>query len=101
MEAVVLFEFAADAAGVRSALLDRIGPLALSGDGRLSFVGTQRDEAGRPGTDIVAVGFRTMATADAVTARWRADPVFPAAVHTRLLRIEPVWSIEPLALMFP
>jgi hypothetical protein len=33
--------------------------------------------------------------------RWRGDPAFPAGVKTRLMRIEPIRSIEPLAVMFP
>lgn len=101
MEAVVLFEFAADEAGARSWLLDRIAPLALTGDGRLSFVGSDGGEASRPGGEVVAVGFRSMAKAQAVLARWRAEPAFPAGMQARLLRVEPIWSIEPLAVMFP
>lgn len=101
MDAVLLLEFAADAADVRSRLLDRIGPLALSGEGRLNFVGSERDETGRPVSDVVAVGFKSIATANAAMARWRADPAFPPGVRARLLRVEPIWSIEPLAVMFP
>jgi hypothetical protein len=33
--------------------------------------------------------------------RWRGDPAFPKGVKTRLMRIEPIRSIEPLAVMFP
>ncbi len=101
MDAVVIFEFAADAPGVRAGLLDRIGPLALSGEGRLNFVGSERDTPGRLAAEIIAVGFRSVATAQTVLLRWRGDPAFPTSVATRLLRIEPIWSIEPLALMFP
>ncbi|WNJ93204.1 hypothetical protein [Bosea sp. 685] len=101
MEAVVFFEFASEASGVRSGLLDRIGPIALSGDGRLNFVGTERDERGRPVSEVIALGFKSAETAQAVMLRWRGDPAFPAGVKTRLMRIEPIWSIEPLAMMFP
>jgi len=99
MEAVVFLEFASGASGVRSCLLDRIAPLSLSGDARLSFVGTERDEM--RAAEVIALGFRSAQTAKAIMQRWASDPAFPKAVEMCLLRVEPVWSIEPLAVMFP
>lgn len=101
MDAVILFEFDSEEAGIRSDLLARLSPLALKGEGRLGFVATERDEQDGPGSEIVALAFAKMETARSVMLRWRSDPGFPAAVRTRLMRIEPIWSMEPLALMFP
>ncbi len=101
MEAVVFFEFAADAPGLRAALLDRVAPLALSGEGRLSFVGAERGEQGAPAMEVIAVGFKRAETASSTMLRWRNDPALPGAMQMRLLRIEPIWSIEPLVMMFP
>jgi hypothetical protein len=100
MEAVVFLEFASGASGVRSGLLDRIAPLSLSGDARLNFVGTERGDEAQP-AEIIALGFRDAQMAKTVMLRWRGDPAFPVDVEMRLMRIEPIWSIEPLALMFP
>jgi len=99
MEAVILFEFAAGEAGIRERLLDRLSPLALRGEGRLAFVATDRE--GAPGSEIVALAFVKMETASARLARWRGEPDFPAGVTSRLMRLEPLWSMDPLALMFP
>lgn len=101
MDAVILFEFEAGEAGVRSDLLARLSPLALKGEGRLGFVAVERDEQGRPMSEIVTLAFAKAETAQSTLLRWRNDPGFPAAVRTRLMRIEPIWSMEPLALMFP
>ena len=101
METVILMEFASDAAGVRSGLLDRVAPLSLRGEARLSFVGTERDEGGRPASEVIAVGFKSAAKARLAATAWRADPAFSSGVEMRLMRIEPIWSIEPLAVMFP
>lgn len=101
MKAVILCEFASGEIGVRAGLLDRIAPLSLSGEGRLSFVATGSGDEDKPATEIVAVAFAREQVADAVMLRWRGDPTFPTAVATRLMRIEPIWSIEPLAMMFP
>ena len=101
MQAVILCEFVSGEAGVRAGLLDRIAPLSLSGQGRLSFVATGQGDTGKPMTEIVAVAFVKQHAAEAVLLRWRGDPAFPKAVEMRLLRVEAVWSIEPLAVMFP
>lgn len=101
MEVVVLLEYEAGASATRAALLERIGALALAGRGRLSFVAVERDEAGRPAREIVAVGFAKAVAVDETLARWRADGALPATASARRLGVEPVWSIEPLALMFP
>jgi hypothetical protein len=101
MDAVILFEFESGEAGVRADLLARLSPLALAGEGRLSFVGTEPGEQGQPASEILALAFARMETARSTLLRWRSDPAFPASVTARLLRIEPIWSIEPLPLMFP
>lgn len=86
---------------MRADLLARLSPLALKGESRLGFVASERNEQGGPGSEIVALAFAKAETAQSVLLRWQADPSFPAAVRTRLMRIEPIWSMEPLALMFP
>lgn len=101
MDAVILCEFAPGDAGVRADLLGRIAPLALSGEGRLSFVATGREVPGGTAIEIVAIAFAKELAAETALRRWRDDATFPAAASLRLLRIEPIWSIEPLALMFP
>jgi len=101
MEVVVLLEYEAGASAPRAALLERIGALALTGQGRLAFVATERDGAGLPIREIVAVGFARAAAVEATLARWRADGALPATVSLRRLGVEPIWSMEPLALMFP
>ena len=47
MEVVLLIEFETEAPE-RAALLERVGALALTGRGRLSFLGTAPGEAGKP-----------------------------------------------------
>lgn len=101
MDAVILFEFEGGEAGIRADLLARLSPLALAGEGRLSFIATERDEKGRATAEIVALAFAKSETARSALLRWQRDPAFPAAVKTRLMRIEPIWSMEPLPLMFP
>ena len=101
MEVVVLLEYEAGASETRAALLERIGALALTERGRLSFVAVERDGAGRPAREIVAVAFPKAAAAEETLLRWRAEGTLPATVGVRRLGVEPVWSIEPLALMFP
>ena len=101
MDAVILCEFATGKSGIRPFLLGLVTPLALSGEGRLSFVATGRDDEGNEATEIVAIAFAKARVASAVLLRWRGDPAFPAGVTMRIMRIEPIWSMEPLALMFP
>lgn len=101
MEVVVLVEFEAGAAPARAALLERVGALALSGQGRLSFVAT---EAGGPDArerDVVAIGLTRAAAASGLIERWRGEGILTDATPARVLRVEPIWSMEPLALMFP
>jgi hypothetical protein len=100
MEVVLLIEFEAAAPG-RAALLERVGALALSGQARLSFVGTEAGGPGEPGRDIVAIGLQRVAAAAGLIERWRGEGVLTDTTRTRLLRVQPLWSIEPLALMFP
>ena len=69
MEVVLLVEFEAGAPE-RAALLERLGALALTGRGRLSFLGTAPGEAGRPGREVLAVGVTRAAEATALVARW-------------------------------
>lgn len=101
MDAVILFEFDGGEAGIRADLLARLSPFALSGEGRLSFIATERDAEGSPTAEIVALAFTKGETARAALQRWRGDPSFPAGMRARLMRIEPIWSAEPLPLMFP
>lgn len=101
MQVVVLLEFAPQAAGTRQALLDRIGALALKGQGRLGFVAAERDGDGRPVREVISVGFRNAALASSIVAGWRAEGLVSDALAIRSLAIEPLWPIEPLALMFP
>lgn len=101
MEVVVLLEYEAGAAATRARLLERIGALTLTGQGRLSFVATERDGVEGPAREILAVGFARSAAVEATLARWRADGALPETVSLRRLGIEPVWQAEPLALMFP
>lgn len=101
MTAVIILEFEAGEAGVRTHLLARLSPLALKGEGRLSFVATECNEQGGLGSEIIVLAVAQMEIARSIMLRWRDDPGFPTAVRTRLMRIEPIWSMEPLALMFP
>lgn len=101
MQAVILFEFDGGEAGIRADLLARLSPLALKGEGRLGFVAVEVEEAGAPASEIIALAFAKSDVARSALQRWRGDPAFPAGVRTRLMRIEPVWSMEPLPLMFP
>lgn len=100
MEVVLLIEFEAGAPE-RAALLERVGALALSGRGRLSFLATAPAEAGRPGREVLAVGLARAAEATALAARWREEGALPAKASVRPLTVQPLWSMEPLALMFP
>lgn len=101
MELVVLLEFDAPAPEIRQALLDRIGALALTGQGRLSFVATERDEQGRPAREVIAVGLQSAPGFVSLVARWRSEGALPDGVSVRPLDVEPIWQAEPLALMFP
>lgn len=101
MDAVILFEFDGAEAGIRADLLARLSPLALAGEGRLSFIATEPGEQGRPASETLALAFARMESARSTLLRWQSDPAFPTGVRARLLRIEPIWSIEPLPLMFP
>lgn len=100
MEVVLLIEFEAAAPG-RAALLERVGALALSGRGRLSFLGSAPGEADRPGREVLAVGLARAGDAAALILRWREEGALPAGATVRQLAVQPLWSMEPLALMFP
>ncbi|MET3892510.1 hypothetical protein ABIE41_003586 [Bosea sp. OAE506] len=100
MEVVLLIEFEAAAPG-RAALLERVGALALTGRGRLSFLGTAPGESPGPGREVLAVGLARAAEASALVARWREEGALPADACVRHLAVQPLWSMEPLALMFP
>jgi hypothetical protein len=100
MEVVLLIEFEATAPG-RAALLERVGALALSGRGRLSFLGTAPGEASGPDREVLAVGLARAAEATALVARWHEEGALPAGACVRHLAVQPLWSMEPLALMFP
>jgi hypothetical protein len=82
-------------------ILDRIAPLALRGEGELSFVATERTEPDAPESEIIAVKFKSVALADAVLLQWRNDTIFPNFVAMRVLRIEPVRGVDALVAMFP
>lgn len=101
MEVVVLIEFEAGAASARAALLERVGALALAGQARLSFVGTEENGAAAPKRDVVAVGLARASAAPGLLERWRGEGILAASTPTRILRVQPLWSMEPLALMFP
>lgn len=101
MAVVVLVEFPAAAPGLRENLLGRLAPLTLRGTVRLSFVATERVGADAPAREMLALGFGDAEAAGALVTAWCAAPEIPASVTLRLMQIEPVWSIEPLALMFP
>ncbi len=101
MEVVVLIDFEAGAASARAALLERIGALALTGQARLSFVGTETGESGTGERDVVAIGLARASAAAGLLERWRGEGVLPASARTRILKVQPLWSMEPLALMFP
>jgi hypothetical protein len=101
MEVVVLVEFEAGRAPERAALLERVGALALAGQARLSFVATEAGALGEPERDVVAIGLPRAAAATGLLESWRSDGVLSEATRTRILRVQPLWSMEPLALMFP
>lgn len=101
MEVVVLIEFEAGAASGRASLLERVGALALAGQAKLSFVGTDENGSGQPGREIVAIGLARASTAAALLERWRGEGILTETTKTRILQVQPLWSMEPLALMFP
>lgn len=101
MEVVILVELETGAAAARRALLEQVGVLALANRARLSFVATQAPSDGTPACDIVAVGLVRGAEAPALVERWRAEGTLPAGASARILTVQPLWSMEPLALMFP
>ena len=101
MQVVVLLEFNGDSAARRAALLERVGALALTGQAKLSFVGSERDEGGATVRETVAIGFARAAAVPALLDDWRSRGALPADTPVRILTIEPVWSMEPLPLMFP
>ncbi|PTM43260.1 hypothetical protein [Bosea sp. 124] len=101
MEVVVLIEFAAGAVSGRAALLERAGALALAGQARLSFVATEAGSSGQPEREVVAIGLARAAAATGLLERWREEGVLAASTSARILRVQPIWSMEPLALMFP
>ncbi|PZO00694.1 MAG: hypothetical protein DCF30_09180 [Hyphomicrobiales bacterium] len=101
MEVVVLVEFEAGASPARAALLERVGALALSGKAKLSFVGTEAGGPGEPEHDVVAIGMARAAAATSLLERWRTEGVLSEATRTRILRVQPIWSMEPLALISP
>jgi hypothetical protein len=101
MEVVILIEFETGAASGRAALLEKVGALALAGQARLSFVGTDESDPGQPERALVAIGLRRASAAPGLLEGWRREGILSEATRTRILRVQPVWSIEPLALMFP
>ena len=101
MEVVLLLEFEADAAPQRTALLERVGSLTLQGQAKLSFVGSEPDGRGGSARSVVALGLARFDIAQITLERWRAEGIVSAATRARILSVEPVWSMEPLALMFP
>ena len=101
MEVVVLVEFEAGQTPAYDALLERVGALTLTGQGKLSFVGSQPAGQGRAACDIVAVGLARAAAAPGLLERWRSEGVLAASTSARILTVRPIWSMEPLALMFP
>jgi len=101
MEVVVLIEFETGAASRRAALLERVGALALAGKARLSFVATEDGGVAIPGRDVVAIGLPRASAAGGLLEGWRSDGILDDATPTRILRVQPIWSMEPLALMFP
>jgi len=101
MEAVILCEFDSREAGLRDDLLGRFSVHALRGEGRLGFVAVEPNGHGDAASEVVTFAFTRMNMARAALRGWRSDPGFPMAVRTRLMRIEPIWSLEPLPLMFP
>ena len=101
MEVVVLVEFEAGTAPARAALLERVGALALSGKAKLSFVGIEQGVEGSPARDVVAIGLSRASEAPGLVECWRGEGVLTDATPTRILRVQPIWSMEPLALMFP
>jgi hypothetical protein len=100
MEVVLLIEIEAAAPG-RAALLERVGALALTGRGRLSSLGTAPGESPGPGREVLAVGLARATEATALVARWREEGALPPDACVRHLAVQPLWSMEPLALMFP
>jgi hypothetical protein len=101
MEVVVLIEFEAGVASGRAALLEKVGALALAGQARLSFVATEAGSSGKPERDVVAIGLARASSAAGLLERWRGEGILTASTSTRILQVEPIWSMEPLALMFP
>lgn len=101
MEVVVLIEFETGAASGRAALLEKVGALALAGQARLSFVGTETSGSGLPGREVVAIGLARASSAAGLLARWNGEGILAASTSTRILQVQPIWSMEPLALMFP
>ncbi|HEY5796244.1 MAG TPA: hypothetical protein VIU82_14645 [Bosea sp. (in: a-proteobacteria)] len=101
MEVVVLIEFETGAASGRAALLEKVGALALAGQARLSFVGTELSGSGQPGREVVAIGLARASAAAGLLERWRGEGILSASTQTRILQVQPLWSMEPLALMFP
>jgi hypothetical protein len=101
MEVVILFEFETGAASGRAALLEKVGALALAGQARLSFVGTESSGSHQSGCDVVAIGLARASAAAGLLERWRGEGILAATTKTRILQVQPLWSMEPLALMFP
>lgn len=101
MEAVILCEFASGEAGIRADLLGRFSIHALRSEGKLGFVAVEPDTRDGGAFEVVTFAFARLDTARAALRDWRGDPGFPPLVRTRLMRIEPIWSAEPLPLMFP
>lgn len=101
MEVVVLVEMEAGSSPARAALLERVGALALSGQGKLSFLATEAGGTEGCEREVVAIGLTRAAAASGLIERWRADGILTDATRARVLRVQPIWSMEPLALMFP
>ena len=101
MEVVVLIEFEAGAKSARAAVLQRVGALALTGRAKLSFVATEAGDPDRPDRDVVAIGLASAIAAPGLIANWRSEGILPDTTRSRILQVQPVWSMEPLAMMFP
>ncbi len=97
----MLIEFETGPASGRAALLEKVGALALAGQARLSFVATEAGGHGTSERDVVAIGLRHASAAAGLLAGWRSEGILAASTPTRILQVQPLWSMEPLALMFP
>ena len=100
MDAIILCKFPSNTAGVRSMILDHIAPLALRGEGELSFVGTEQTAPDTRASEIIAIKVKSVELANAILLQWRNDTIFPGFVE-KLLRIESIRYVDALVAMFP